>query len=348
MKKRKYLIISAILQIVFYIVAIINAKTYLNDQINSLSSLDGEVYTSFIDFLNRAGDLFIIIPSIIGILISCYILYCSIRNNLALNKTKLIVLLVIDFFTAMDIFQTALIIFNIVIISKIKIYNKKEKKEMPIVDKHSVSLSHILLSVLLFVIYFSDFIWGNFIPKNMGMLIEILFYLFLIVISYFIFRSELKRDVKLLISNFSSYVRFIGKSIGYMYIFYLLAALVSNFITGNNSVNQQNLNSLPLWFVVPAAVIYAPIVEELLFRGSIRRFVKNDILFIVISALSFGFLHTMQEATIFNMIINALPYSVLGGYFAYIYTKTNNLTSSMMCHCFHNAICSLMMILMSV
>ena len=52
-------------------------------------------------------------------------------------------------------------------------------------------------------------------------------------------------------------------------------------ITSNN---QESIMSLPLWNSIPLAVIYAPIVEESLFRGCIRRFIKDDKIFIIVSA----------------------------------------------------------------
>ena len=112
------------------------------------------------------------------------------------------------------------------------------------------------------------------------------------------------------------------------------------------SVNQETLESLPLYYTLPAAIIYAPIVEEIIFRGVIRRFIKNNILFIIISALVFGVLHTIGESSILNIFVMALPYSVLGAYLAYVYTKTNNIFTSITSHAIINSISSLFMVLL--
>ena len=64
----------------------------------------------------------------------------------------------------------------------------------------------------------------------------------------------------------------------------LLASLCTAFIVmalnGNmQSANQEALNGLPLWFMIPVACIWAPVVEEAIFRGVIRRFIPNNVKF---------------------------------------------------------------------
>ena len=97
---------------------------------------------------------------------------------------------------------------------------------------------------------------------------------------------------------------------------------------------------------IPLAVIYAPIVEESLFRGCLRRFFKNDKVFIIISAISFGLLHTIfSEPNLYNAIVMGIPYMAIGGFLAYLYTKTNNMCTNMAFHAFHNAIVMIFVIL---
>jgi membrane protease YdiL (CAAX protease family) len=44
----------------------------------------------------------------------------------------------------------------------------------------------------------------------------------------------------------------------------------------------------------------------------------------------------MIEETLLNVIIKAIPYTILGGFFAYTYTKTENITTNMMAHAINN------------
>ena len=140
-------------------------------------------------------------------------------------------------------------------------------------------------------------------------------------------------------------MRFIMPKIGIAYIFLFTASLISMLVTkSGTSVNQQNLESLPMLYTVFAAVLYAPIVEEVIFRGVIRRIIKNDTIFIVLSATIFGVLHTIGESSIFNIIFMSLPYVSLGAYLAYIYTRTNNIFSNITSHAIFNTISSIFML----
>ena len=115
------------------------------------------------------------------------------------------------------------------------------------------------------------------------------------------------------------------------------------------TANQAGLNSMPLWYVGPLAMIWAPFVEEGIFRGGLRRFVKNDKVFVVLSALLFGLLHTIgSETGLYNIFIQSLQYMVMGGVMAHVYTKTNNICVNMGVHCVQNTFGVVMMFLMSI
>ena len=64
-----------------------------------------------------------------------------------------------------------------------------------------------------------------------------------------------------------------------------------------------------------------------------------------ILGLVFGLLHTIHEASILNIFVVGLPYMALGGYLAYIYTKTNNLFSNIFSHMFINTLAIIIMII---
>ena len=114
------------------------------------------------------------------------------------------------------------------------------------------------------------------------------------------------------------------------------------------SGNQEALKTLPLWYLIPSAIIFAPIVEEAVFRGSLRRFIKNDVAFIIVSALTFGLLHTfLSEEGLYSIIVQSINYVAMGGALAYSYTKTNNIYTSMMVHAFQNTFGVLMIIFQS-
>jgi hypothetical protein len=102
---------------------------------------------------------------------------------------------------------------------------------------------------------------------------------------------------------------------------------------------------MPKWFTVIFSVLWAPLVEELVFRGSIRRFIKNDKVFIAVSSVVFGLMHTIFEASLVNVILLGLPYIVIGIYLSYLYSKSNNICSSILGHTLINLISSIIICL---
>ena len=84
------------------------------------------------------------------------------------------------------------------------------------------------------------------------------------------------------------------------------------------------------------------IVEESVFRGTIRRFIKNDVVFILLSAVVFGAIHTVHETTVLNKIIMTIPYATLGGFLAYIYAKSENIMTNIFAHFLQNTIATVL------
>ena len=136
---------------------------------------------------------------------------------------------------------------------------------------------------------------------------------------------------------------------GIMYIFLMIAGEVCYLITHKvTSENQSLINSLPIWFMILTAVFIAPIVEETVYRGVLRLFIKNDKLFIIISAIIFGLSHSIIETNITNVIFMSIPYAIVGGTLARMYVKTNNLTVNITCHAFYNIIAIILGLIIKV
>ena len=172
------------------------------------------------------------------------------------------------------------------------------------------------------------------------------YYLIVFGFSIYVFRKRFVRDFDFVSRDFFTYFKYIFKMWAVMIGFSLIAAFI-RIVLGSDSLsaNQTSLNDAPLWYVVPLAMIWAPIVEECLFRGSIRRFISDDKVFIIVSAISFGLLHTIgQEVGVYNTILQSLQYMAMGGVMAYTYIKTNNIFTNMGIHFIQNTFASIMMI----
>ena len=352
MKKKMYFIISSILQILGSLYMIINANNIIQFQIETIA----ETYAMFpIDFQERMlsmmqnnGATFLSFMSIIGIILNAIILKISIGNEILPKKGRLIAFSAICFFTTNSGIVSWLSIINLVVLlcSKRKNpedYPNKEKKEIPHLEYRQSTKKELIYGIILILVYFSQFLLGFVIPENASfnfkMAIQVVFYIIVFALAIIIFKDKLKSSFKLFKENSKAYFQFILPKIGITYIIFLISNILCILITQKSvSENQAALEIMPQWFMILAAIIWAPIVEELIFRGVFRRFIKNDKIFIVVSAVIFGLLHSLSEVSLFSVIVTAVPYAILGGLFAYLYAKTDNICTNIFAHGLQNTV----------
>lgn len=351
MKKKIYFIISSILQLIGALYIIINANDIIQLQLEMVS----ETYAMFpvdfqqrmVDMLENGGVAIMIATSIFQIILNLFVIKFAVKNSIVENKGKLIAISLLCFFTAESSIVTLLSVVNFLVLLFIKNTAKKEKSKIPEIEYQKPSKSEIISGIVLVLVYFSQILLGVIVPDNISqivaIIVQIIYDILILAVAIICFKDRLKRDIKLFKDNAKVYLKYILPRLGIMYVAVIISNLICIFITGQaTSMNQSTLETLPLWYMAPTAIIWAPIVEELIFRGVLRRFIKNNKLFIITSAIIFGVLHSMSEATIFNVIIVAIPYAVVGGFFAHIYAKTNNITTNILMHAFQNTIATLL------
>ena len=364
MKKRIFFIAFAIIQIVLAIYTMVNADTITQKNVEELQQTQESMPTELIQeetqqmmqdmtqMVEDRGAASIRVTSGICVLANIAILIISIKNTILRNKGTIIVSCVLTLLLGANEIAMLLAIIGLVVILALKRVNPEDfpvKKQLPVLEKIETNKREVIIGIVLAVAYFSQFIWKDYLPENEKIyyVTIIAFYLIIITLSILFWKKTIKRDFKALKENFGTYLKYILKNFGLMFLCVLPANIIVMAMTGNvSSANQQNLEALPSWFVVPLAIIYAPIVEETIFRGLIHKGIKNKYLFIIISAISFGLLHTINsEVTLFNIIVGAIPYAVMGGFFARIYSKTENITTSMASHFIMNVLASIITLL---
>ncbi len=178
-----------------------------------------------------------------------------------------------------------------------------------------------------------------------------LIYEFLMILSIlWFYRKELypqlieyKNNFKTYIGN---YIKYWFIALGLMVLSNLLIKPFTNDIAKNEEQVRILINNLPLYtFIV--SVIFAPLIEELIFRFSIRKMsCKINWLFIFLSGLLFGFMHVIGSATVWTDWLFLLPYSVPGWIFAYTLVKSNNIFVPISLHTIHNGILVTLQIIM--
>ena len=101
--------------------------------------------------------------------------------------------------------------------------------------------------------------------------------------------------------------------------------------------------------------IYAPFIEEIIFRKSIRDFIfsfgNNKItkyIFCIVSGFVFAILHIVGAATSPIDYLYTVPYFALGFSFAMLYCKSDNIFSSISMHFLHNTAAAILYLIAGV
>lgn len=353
MKRKYYFLISSCIQIIASIMAIINSNKIISELLKQTSLYPDNLQDRINGLYGNSGHIVIIIMAGICIILNIFIILWSLNDNLLKKKGKVIACSVASLFLAFYPIVELFAIINIIVMSLTKRVNKEDypdkKLDMPLVEREIVTKNKIILSVILLVVYFSQFLWSDLIPDKgyTHIIVGCIFYIVMIILSIMFFKDLLDNNFKIFRKNIKAYFQNLIGKVGIFYLVYFMIAMIVVFSSNmDTSVNQSNVEALPIWYSLPLAVFYAPLVEECLFRGCIRRFIKNDKVFIIVSALSFGLLHTVfTEPNLYNAVVLAIPYATIGGFLAYLYNKTNNICTNMAFHAFHNSIAMIITIL---
>jgi len=177
-----------------------------------------------------------------------------------------------------------------------------------------------------------------------------------IVLVYLLYFKSINKDF---INFFKNFMNNFEESFKYYFIG-LLVMIVSNLIitflfseatAGNEEAIRSYLDDYPIYMLFSIA-IYAPFIEEIIFRKSIKDIFlakhNNKILkylYILSSGLIFVGMHLLGQVTNPLDLLYLIPYSSLGITFALLYYKTDNIFSTISIHCMHNTITSLLYVL---
>lgn len=355
MKKKIYLIISAIVQIAISIYSMVFVDKIAAEQVKAI----GEMLEMMPkDMQKMMADIYtvetmsssIMVTAIATLVIGAILLWLFARDRIAVKKGLAIGLLIATLVLGLNDIVLVLSAISLIFVATTpKSEKKKEKKEIKKLRELKITGKDRLWVVVLVLAYATQFIIPSFInSRTAAIIFDVLFNLLIFSLVLYVFRKRLSRDLKAFKDNFGSYIGYVFKWWGLMLLMSLGAAIVRLVLGGEvETANQAALNSMPIWYVGPLAIIWAPFVEEGIFRGGLRRFVKNDKLFIVLSAILFGLLHTIgTETGIYNMFVQSLQYMVMGGVMAYTYSKTNNIFVNMGIHCVQNTLGVILMLFM--
>lgn len=213
-------------------------------------------------------------------------------------------------------------------------------------------INSILFFIALFILYIMYSGVIVFLLKQIGINISSFnthyknFYLILIdislmIITYLFYKKECNRELSKYGRHFIKYF-LLGLK---MWLFGIVLMIVSNllisiFYPTASAVNEDAVQTLlkqsPIYMAF-SACIFAPFMEEMIFRKSLRKVFSSNTLFIIISGLLFGLAHNISVIGKPDMIY-IIPYALFGCVFAYTYVKTNDIFVPITFHMIHNTI----------
>lgn len=218
--------------------------------------------------------------------------------------------------------------------------------------------SKFLIVILLYLLYQSNFIIAfisslginvNSIPRTPRIFLFAFTDLIYIIIIILMFKKEIIKGLKDLKENF------LNRAILSLncWVVGCVIMTVSSIIIGlildqnvsqNESLVRENIKIAPLYMLYTCSII-APIFEEMVFRRSLYGLVKVKWLFIMLSGVLFGLLHVLGSYNSILDFLYIIPYGAMGSCFAYLLTKTKNITLPIIVHMLHNTILVLVQII---
>lgn len=194
-----------------------------------------------------------------------------------------------------------------------------------------IGLYYLLSNV--YAIPFTFFINEN----NRGYLT--LIYSFLLALTFFlIYIKDIIKNIK----GFKKDYFKIGLNYWLKGLFIMVSSsLVLNFfnlgISNNEAANRALINMYPIPEII-SGIIIAPVLEELVFRRSLKKFTTNIHLYAFTTGIIFGLIHVISSLSNPINILFLIPYSAMGIAFGYAYFKTDNILTTMSIHSFHNTL----------
>ena len=209
----------------------------------------------------------------------------------------------------------------------------------------------ILTFLLVFISTLLQVMGINIIPKGVPLT---MYNIFSIFISYFIVafiyykKEKRKINYKKLFGKASASNVMIGLATG-MGIFIFQQVTYRIFIPTNTTVgsNVQLLQNIPAIFMILVAIVIAPIVEELFFRGFFYEITDNikTSVYCINSAFWFSLLHLQNLESPLYAIYNLSVVFMSGFLFAFIYRKTQWIGTNIIAHATANGIAIFLIIL---
>ncbi len=214
-----------------------------------------------------------------------------------------------------------------------------------------IFLLYLMLNMYTSSFFIRDIYSGNQVLVNLALIASNFITLIIFV---FIYRKTIVKDLyKFNKKDFKTGFNYWITGIVLMILLNVVLSIIGGTLVGNEATNREIIkNYLP--YAIFGMCIYAPVVEELVFRRALRPLFNNKYLYGLTSGFIFGSIHVFDEIAnllstgVFTInLLYVLPYVGLGMFFAFSYYETDNIYSTITFHAIHNLIAIIFNILMN-
>ena len=218
-----------------------------------------------------------------------------------------------------------------------------------------------ILPIIIFLLLLVGMAYFPYIPmelfninyNNFNMIMKVI-YMFLCDLGYMLILFLLYKNK--IVNDFKEYFKKFGNNFEKSFKYYFIGVLImigsnlvitlffNNAVAGNEEAVRSLIDTMPLYMIFSVS-LYAPFVEEIIFRHSIKdcvmAFGNNKLtrsIYIFISGFIFALLHIVGQANNLVDYLFLIPYMSLGVAFSALYSKTNNIFSTISMHALHNTV----------
>ena len=177
------------------------------------------------------------------------------------------------------------------------------------------------------------------LPQAVSWGIIVLFFLAVMAV----FLPEWKRDLPVFVKNCRIYAKFFFPKFLCFLPLYFAVSIAVALVSGTEAANQQAIGKLPPGMLFVFSVFVAPLQEEVLYRGFLRRIISDDIFYILVSGLIFGLAHVLLPEQTLPQLLYIIAYSFIGSFLAWLYVKTDNICVPVMGHGCYNLLCFILL-----
>lgn len=203
-----------------------------------------------------------------------------------------------------------------------------------------------MISLILIILYYSMFIYGNIFKGTTLTVINIMVFGLLMILSIYFNLKLIKKDLKSFNGNIKKNIKPIIKCSVITLIGYIIATVLVGVLVKTNSINKDTVADSNLLQVFFNLLIWAPITEELIFRAQLKKDVGAGLSYVIFSSFLFAEVHVLGNGFNINSMISMIPYLVLGIYLALLYNKTDNIIINMLMHLLINVVGVIMILIM--